>query len=63
MTEQRAKRILGNAIIKIGITWIGQDSRMVVWHKKDSTVYLAGRFLPLELEAVAWWVGHKQKRA
>lgn len=62
MTEPRAKRILGDSVIKIGLAWIGPDGRCVGWDCCKSTAYLAGRFHPLELEAIAWWVRHKAKR-
>lgn len=62
MTEQRAKRILGKAITKTGLHWHGADDRIISWSNNESTVWLEGRFTALELEAIAWWVGHKQKR-
>lgn len=62
MTEQLAKRILGDAIVPDGLIWFGPDDRLVDWTHTDSTVHLSGRYYPLELEAIAWWVGHKQRQ-
>lgn len=62
MTEPRAKRILGDAIKHRGLLWFGKDYRLVDWFNTSDTVRLHGRFHPLELEAISWWVRHKARR-
>jgi hypothetical protein len=48
MNEERAKK----AIVKMG--------QYAVWVKPSTKVILNGEYSPTELEALVWWMKHKE---
>lgn len=60
MTEQRAREILGEAVLSDGL--YGGSGEYLSWPSKGNDhegATLDGRFTADELEAIAWWMRNK----